>query len=105
METIEKVKTEYNIIKIKNDIKDLVDLQKFYKNQRKTVNLIGERKMQPWEASWKHHDNREKLRVMYATYAVARGRDISSVEQKNKKDKPKLTLSFINKNLENYRNV
>ena len=82
METI--VKT--NISKMKSDIKKMVELQKFYKNQRKTENLVGERKMSPSEATWKHTTNREDLRIMYAAYGLARGKSFSQTENKYPED-------------------
>jgi hypothetical protein len=78
METIEKV----NIAKMKADIKNMVEKQKFYKNQRKTENLVGERKISPSEATWKHTTNREDLRIMYAAYGLARGKSFSQTENK-----------------------
>jgi hypothetical protein len=76
METIEKI----DIAKIKADIKTKAELQKFYKNQRKTEKLVGERKMPAWEATYKHAANREDLRVMYAAYGLARGKSFSQTE-------------------------
>ena len=76
METIAKT----DIAKMKADIKDKVELQKFYKNQRKTDKIIGERKMPASEATYKHQTNREDLRVIYATYGIARGRSFSQIE-------------------------
>ena len=76
METIEKI----NIAKMKEDIKAKVELQKFYKNQRKTEKIIGERKRPASEATYKHMTNREYLRVMYAAYGIARGRSFSQIE-------------------------
>lgn len=78
METIEKI----NIAKIKSDIKNMVEKQKFYKNQRKTVNLVGERKMSPSDATYKHITNGEDLRIMYAVYGLARGKSFSQTENK-----------------------
>ena len=77
METIEKI----DIKKMKEDIKKMVEEQKSYVNQRRTVRLVGERKMEPWVATMKHAENREKLRVMYAAYGIARGRSFSYVEK------------------------
>jgi len=77
METIEKT----DIKKMKEDIKKMVEEQKTYINQRRTVRLVGERKMEPWVATMKHAQNREKLRVMYAAYGVARGKRFSYVEK------------------------
>jgi len=76
METIEKI----DIAKMKSDIKAMVELQKFYKNQRKTDKLVGERKMSPSDATYKHQTNREDLRVMYAAYGLARGKSFSQIE-------------------------
>jgi len=76
METIEKI----DIAKMKIDIKAKVELQKFYKNQRKTEKLVGERKMSPSDATYKHMSNREDLRAMYAAYGVARGKSFSQIE-------------------------
>jgi len=78
METIEKI----DIAKMKEDIKAMVDLQKFYKNQRRTEKLVGERKMRPSEATYKHQQNREDLRAMYAAYGLARGKCFSQIENK-----------------------
>lgn len=79
MENIE-IKNTVNIAKIKADIKELVEKQKFYKNQRKDVHLQGERKMPAWEATYKHQSNRERLRVMYAAYGLMRGKSFSQTE-------------------------
>ena len=76
METIAKT----DIAKMKADIKDKVELQKFYKNQRKTDKIIGERKMPASEATYKHQTNREDLRIMYAVYGIARGKSFSQIE-------------------------
>lgn len=65
---------------LKKDIKKLVQLQRELKNQRKTVNLVGERVYEPWEASYKHFANREKLRLMYTAYGVLRGKTYSQIE-------------------------
>ena len=78
METIKKV----DIAKMKTDIKKMVKLQKFYKNQRKTEKLVGKREISPSDATYKHQCNREDLRVMYAAYGQARGRDLSVIENK-----------------------
>ena len=76
METIEKI----DIAKMKTDIKIKVEEQKFLKNQRKTENLVGERKMPPSDAAYKHFCNREDLRMIYAAYGLARGKCFSYVE-------------------------
>ena len=76
METIVKI----NIKKMKEDIKTKVELQKFYKNQRKTDKIVGERKMSPKDATYKHQANREDLRIMYAAYGIARGKSFSQIE-------------------------
>jgi len=76
METIVKI----NIEKMKEDIKTKVELQKFYKNQRRTEKIVGERKMPAWEATYKHQTNREDLRILYAAYGIAKGKTFSQIE-------------------------
>ena len=78
METITKI----DVRTMKADIKKMVEEQKFYRNQRKTVHLVGERVITPSEAQWKHQANRQKLRLMYAAYGKARGKSFSQVENK-----------------------
>ena len=77
METITKI----DVKAMKADIKKMVEEQKFYKNQRRTVRLVGERKIQPSEAQWKHMSTRSKLRVMYAAYAIARNKSIALIDR------------------------
>lgn len=69
MEAIVKV----NVEKLREVIKELVNDQKYYKDQRKTVKIQGQRKLQPWEATMKHYHNRKELSVMYAALLVLRG--------------------------------
>lgn len=76
METIIKI----DVTKMKADIKNKVEEQKFLKNQRKTVKLVGERKMATHVAAYKHSANREDLRIMYAAYGLARGKSFSQTE-------------------------
>jgi hypothetical protein len=76
METIIKI----NIIKMKEDIKSKVELQKFYKLQRKTNIPNSDRNITAKEAQYKHLCNREDLRVMYAAYGLARGKSFSQTE-------------------------
>jgi len=65
---------------LKNNIKVLSERQTFLKNQRKTVRLVGERKLEPWEAAYEHMDSRGKLRLMYAAYGLMRGKKFSETE-------------------------
>jgi len=76
METI--VKFDYK--KMKEDIKTKAEEQKFLKNQRKAVKIIGERVIPAKDAAYKHMTNREDLRIMYAAYGVARGKSYSQIE-------------------------
>ena len=71
-----------NIGKLKSDIKVLAEEQKFLRNQRKTVHIVGDRKIPASEATWKHSINRHKLRLMYAAHALMRGKTFSFVENK-----------------------
>ena len=76
METIVKI----DIKKMKEDIKTKAEEQKFLKNQRKTVKIIGERTMPAKDATYRHQVNREDLRIMYAAYGIARGKSFSQIE-------------------------
>ena len=76
METIVK----FNYAKMKEDIKTKVEEQKFLKNQRKTVKIVGERVIPAKDATYKHQTNREDLRIMYAAYGIARGKKFSQIE-------------------------
>lgn len=77
METILNKKVR---IELKKDIKEKAEKQIFYKNQRKTKRLVGERKISNWEATMKHVNNRNQLRIMYAAYAALRGKEIKEVD-------------------------
>lgn len=84
METIEKI----DVRKMKEDIKKMVEEQKFYKKMRKDADFIikdGKSYWDPFspkEAQWKHRVNREKLRLMYAAYGKSRGKLFSQIENK-----------------------
>ena len=69
METTVKI----NVEKLREDIKKLVEEQKYLKDQRKTVHIKGQRKMEPWQATMRHAQNREDLSIMYAALLVLRG--------------------------------
>jgi len=84
MET--KISKKAALAIMKDDIKTLVQEQRFLKNQRKDVNLIGERKLSMWGASSKHQMNREKLRLMYAAYGLVRGKSYTQIENKYSQD-------------------
>jgi hypothetical protein len=94
----------FDIIKIKEDIKKMVELQKFYKNQRKTEKIIGERKISADEAAYKHKSNRGDLRVMYAVYGLAKGKCFSQIENHYPEDKHPLKdyQNSIDRKLEKY---
>jgi hypothetical protein len=78
MDTIVKI----NIAKMKADIKVKAEEQKFLVNQRKTVRIVGERKIEPSDAAYKHRQNREDLRMMYAAYGIARGKTLEQIEHR-----------------------
>jgi len=106
---MEKV-NKNRIMQVKSDIKEKVKLQKWYKNQRKTVHKNCERKpgdpedIQPWVATMKHAQNREELRILYALYGQLRGKSFSYVENKYpEEDHPlKQYQHTINRLLESY---
>lgn len=103
MENIE-VKNTVNILKLKSDIKKSVELQKFYKNQRKDVKLVGERKMPAWEAEDKHRSNRHNLRIMYAVYGLLRGKSFSQTENRYPEENHPLNehMYYIDKMIKEY---
>lgn len=68
---------------IKN-IKILSEGQKALKNQRKTINLIGDRTMQPWVACYKHSANKTTLRIMNVALGLLKGRDLKEIESNPK---------------------
>lgn len=76
MENTENRVPEFEIKKLKEEIKVAAAYQRFLKNQRKTEKLVGKREMSPSEATWKHQSNREKLSAMYVAYGVMRGKDL-----------------------------
>ena len=76
METIVNI----DIKKLKEDFKICAEKQKFYRNQRKTIHLVGERKMQPSDATYEYQKNGEILRAMYAAYGLGRGKSFSVTE-------------------------
>lgn len=78
METLVKI----NIAAMKDAIKKASEIQKFYKNQRKTVHIKGDRLMEAKEATWQHQSNRHKLRIMYAAYGIARGKSFEQIEKR-----------------------
>jgi len=65
---------------LKNEIKNLSDDQLYLKDQRKSKKIVGNRKLQPWEAEMLHKSNREKLRIMFAAYGLMRGKSFSQTE-------------------------
>lgn len=65
---------------LKQTIKNLSSDQTFLKDQRKTVKIVGERKVQPWEATMKHASNREKLRILFAAYGLMKGKTFNQIE-------------------------
>ena len=57
-----------------------------YKDARKNATLVYDKGQPYWDpmapsvAQWKHRANREKLRIMYAAYGLARGKKFSQIE-------------------------
>jgi hypothetical protein len=83
METIKK----YNIKLLKEDIKKLAELQRFYKIQRKFHLGHGvKRELEEWEAQSKHSINRIKLRITYAAYGLMRGKKFSVIENNHSEE-------------------
>lgn len=78
---------------LKNKIKELAEEQKFLKNQKKTVYIKGERKVDPYVASLRHWSNRNKLSELYMKYGILRGLE---PEQIDKNYKENFNIKFIN---------
>ena len=74
----------YNVKALKAEIKRLSEYQIYLKNQRKTVKLVGERRMEPSEAAWKHRVGREQLRILFAAYGIMRGKSFDQTEKNNR---------------------
>lgn len=90
---------------LKTEIKALALEQKDLKNQRKTVHMVGERKIPTWEASYKHSSNRSKLRMLYMTLGLLNGLTPEQVETKPKKENPDrevLNMDVVYKLVEKY---
>lgn len=94
----------YNIEKIKGDIKSLSSDQKFLKDQRKSIHNKLDRKLDPWDATVSHLNNREKLRMLYAAYGLMRGKSFSVTENKYTEENHPLNnyKSYIDKLIKEY---
>jgi len=101
METIVK----FDYAKMKEDIKTKAEEQKFLKNQRKTVKIVGERVIPAKDATYKHQTNREDLRIMYAAYGIARGKSFSQIESQHGEEEHPLQRfqKSIDRLLEKYK--
>jgi hypothetical protein len=94
METINK---NYN--KIKEKIKVLSEEQRVLKNQRKTVHLVGERTIEPWQAYFRHQANRSELKELYITYRLLKGVPIEEIQAQYKAP---INMNKINQLVEEY---
>lgn len=63
---------------LKNQIKTMSEEQTFLKNQRKSVFIVGERKLSTSEAAFKHFQNRQGLKARHIAYAILREKDPAS---------------------------
>lgn len=101
METIVK----FNYAKMKEDIKTKAEEQKFLKNQRKDIYIVGIRKMLAKDAAYKHQENRKKLRALYAAYGLSRGKSFSQIENHYPEENHPLNklLWRIDKIMETYK--
>lgn len=70
-----------HVLNLKSDIKDLSVEQQSLKNQRKTVNRVGDKTMEPWQAQMKHQRNRYELRHMFVAYAILRNKKTSVINE------------------------
>jgi len=94
-----------NIQELKNAINEIATTQKVLKQNRKTVNFIGERSIPAYEAAYKVQSNKYELRHMYLAYGILRGKDLKTIDSGVGKpfdvNKP-LLLDYANKIAEKY---
>lgn len=91
------METKLTIKDLKEKIKVLAQEQVFLKDQRKTVKLQGERKMEPWKACLQHQSNRSELRPLYMAYGILKGKQPHEIDI-NYGD----NLTYVNKIIEQY---
>lgn len=68
-----------NVEKLVNDIKELSELQKYFKNQRKTKYIKGDRYVNSDYANYQHVVNRFKLRALYLIYGLYKKYDLNKI--------------------------
>jgi hypothetical protein len=75
-------------------------------NKKQKTNK-GKRTMEPWVATMKHQANREKLRIMFATYGLMRGRSFEQIESSHSGEEHPLKnfLPQISKMIEHYNQI
>lgn len=81
------------------EIKTLSAQQRELKNQRKTVDLKGERTLSPSEATFKHHINRNRLRHLFMAYGLLKGK---TQEQMESNPKTPINMDLVNKIIEQH---
>ena len=98
METIIR---EYDIKKMKAEIKSLAKNQTVLKDQRKTDKNKLARTISPKDATWKHKNNREILSAMYVAYGVMRGKDLEEELKNHVSKKDPFAINHARKEVEN----
>lgn len=71
---------------LKQHIKSLASQQTQLKTQRKTVNLVGDRTIDPSSAQSQVFYNKVNLRYLYRFYAEIRGKEMESIKNYSYKD-------------------
>lgn len=84
---------------LKEEIKTLSAQQRELKNQRKTVDLKGERTMDPSQATFKHQVNRNRLRHLFMAYGLLKGKTQEQIEAN---PKTPIDMDYVNKILEQH---
>ena len=99
METIIR---EYDIKKMKAEIKSLAKNQTVLKDQRKTDKNKLARTISPKDATWKHKNNREILSAMYVAYGIMRGKDLEEELKNHVSKKDPYAMNRARKDVENF---
>lgn len=92
---------------LKEIIKKSAIESRFFKNQRKTVNLVGKREIESGYASMKLVEAKKKNRLYNVAYGLILGRTYEQIENKVREGNELTEFDFatINQLIEKYREI